>query len=68
MFVSAGSMSTTAMSPAASAASSAGTSLNGTTAVVSARSTGGPMLPRRDTTEPSGPSVAYASSTVPWYE
>ena len=45
MFVSAGSASTQATSPGASAASSASRSLSSTTFVVSAGSTGGPTLP-----------------------
>ena len=65
MFVSAGSVSTSATSPCASSRSSAGTSLNSTTRVVSARSTGGPRLPLRARTTPSS-SVANVSSTVPW--
>ena len=66
MFVIAGSSRTQATSPPASAASSAATSLNGSTAVVSASGTGGPMLPRRATTRPSPSSVAKDSSTLPW--
>ena len=66
MFVSAGSASTQATSPGASAASSASTSFSSTTFVVSAGSTGGPTLPGRTPTEPSGRSVANVSSTVPW--
>ena len=56
MFVIAGSMSTAATSPDARAASSAGTSLNGTTTVVASSGTGAPMLPRRETTRPSSSS------------
>ena len=47
MFVSAGSISTAATSPWASAASSASRSLNGTTRVVIAGSTCGPIDPGR---------------------
>ena len=53
MFVSAGSASTQATSPCASAASSAGRSLNSTTRVVSEGFTGGPRLPLRGPTTPS---------------
>ena len=58
MLVSAGSISTAAISRAASAARIAGTSLKATTTVVVAGSTGGPMLPRRETTRPSSSRVA----------
>ena len=47
MFVSAGSVRTSATSPVASSRSSASTSLNSTTRVVTAGSTGGPRLPLR---------------------
>jgi hypothetical protein len=66
MLVMAGSASTQATSPPRSSRSSASTSLNCTTAVVTAGSTGGPMLPRRGTTRPDGSTVANASSTLPW--
>ena len=48
MFVSAGSASTQATSPGASAASSAEVSLNSTTFVVTVGSTAGPTLPERE--------------------
>ena len=66
MFVRAGSTRIAATSPWARARSSASRSLNSTTRVVSDVSTGAPMLLRRSTVEPSGPSVAKASSTEPW--
>ena len=50
MFVSAGSASTHATSPCASSRSSASTSLNSTTRVVSSSGTGGPRFPSRATT------------------
>ena len=53
MFVSAGSASTHATSPSASACSSASTSFHSTTRVVSSSGTGGPRLPARATTAPS---------------
>jgi len=65
MLVSAGSISTTATSPAASSRSSAARSLNSTTRVVSVGSTGAPTLPGRDC-GPSGPSTMNDSSTLPW--
>jgi len=66
MLVMAGSASTQATSPVASSLSRASRSLNSTTRVVTAGFTGGPMLPGRGPTRPSGPSVAKVSSTVPW--
>ena len=65
MFVIAGSASTQATSPIGQARLSASRSLNATTRVVSAGSTGGPRLPARATSRPSR-SVANVSSTVPW--
>ena len=53
MFVSAGSISNAATSPWSSARSSASRSLNGTTRVVSAGSTCGPIAPGRLTTRPA---------------
>ena len=64
MFVIAGSSSTQATSPVASASSIAPRSLNGTTTVVCVGGTGGPMLPRLATTAPSASSVAKVSSTL----
>jgi hypothetical protein len=66
MLVSAGSASTQAISPVASAASSAGMSLNGTTTVVRSGSTCGPMLPWRATARPLASRVTSVSSTLPW--
>ena len=66
MFVIAGSSSTQATSPAASARSIAARSLNWTTTVVTSGGTGGPMLPRRGTTAAVRSSVANVSSTLPW--
>ena len=66
MFVIAGSASTHATSPGASARSSAATSLNSTAFVVSDGSTAGPTLPARLRVEPSGAATANASSTEPW--
>ena len=66
MFVIAGSASTQATSPSASAASSAPRSLNSIARVVSAGSTGGPTLPSRAWVRPSSPATANASSTEPW--
>ena len=51
--------------PAPGRASRAGTSLNSTTRVVIAGSTGGPRLPDRAAARPSR-SVMKLSSTVPW--
>ncbi len=66
MLVRAGSVSTQATSPSPSARSSAAGSLNSTTRVVVAGSTGGPTFPSRGPALPSGRSVMNASSTVPW--
>ena len=65
MFVSAGSASTQAISPPASAASSAGRSLNSTTAVVSVGSTAAPTRPGRARGRPSS-RITNVSSTEPW--
>ena len=65
MLVSAGSVSTAATSPWASSRSSASVSLNSTTRVVTAGSTGGPTLPSRDR-GPSGVETTNVSSTAPW--
>jgi hypothetical protein len=65
MFVNAGSASTHATSPCASARSRASMSFHSTTRVVSSSGTGGPRLPSRSTTAPPS-SVANVSSTVPW--
>ncbi len=66
MLVMAGSASTHATEPPASASSTAARSLNSTATVVSAGSTGGPMLPARDTVPPPGWRTANVSSTEPW--
>ena len=65
MLVIAGSARTQATSPSASAGSSASTSFHSIAFVVSARSTGGPMLSGRERVSPSI-SIANVSSTVPW--
>ena len=65
MLVSAGSKSTAATSPGASAARRPSMSLISTTFVVSATGTAGPMLPSRATTEPSSANCAKVSSTDP---
>ena len=65
MLVIAGSASTQAISPPASAASSASRSLNSIAVVVCATSTGGPTLPARETVRPPS-ATANASSTEPW--
>ena len=66
MLVSAGSVSTAATSPWASARSTASRSFQATTRVVSASGTGGPTLPGRLSVSPSGPGTANVSSTDPW--
>ena len=66
ILVSAGSMSTHATSPIASAASSASRSLNGTARVVNAGSTCGPIAPGRLTVSPRSLSITSVSSTEPW--
>jgi hypothetical protein len=65
MLVSAGSASTQATSPWASASSSASTSLNSTTRVVSFGSTGGPDVADAGAGTPSS-IVMIVSSTEPW--
>ena len=65
MFVMAGSINIAATSPVAKAASAAAKSLNGTTMVVSAGSTCGPMLFSRETVLPASSKLAKVSSTVP---
>ena len=57
MLVSAGSASTTAISPPDSARSSAATSLNSTATVVAAGSTGGPTLPVAARRSAAGPAT-----------
>ncbi|MNF56733.1 hypothetical protein D3C84_382330 [compost metagenome] len=65
MLVSAGSQSTAATSPGASAASSAARSLNGTTRLCWVRLRAWPISPGRCTVWPSRVRT-MASSTVPW--
>ncbi len=65
MLVSAGSARTQAISCPSSAASSAGRSLNSTTAVVSVGSTAAPTSPSRARGRPSS-STTNVSSTEPW--
>ena len=64
MLVRAGSVSTAAISPVASARSTAARSLNSTATVVDAGSTAGATLPGRDRVVPSGPVTTKASSTL----
>ena len=66
MLVSAGSVSTAAISPVRSARSTASRSLNSTATVVVAGSTAGPTLPGRERVVPSGPATTNVSSTLPW--
>ncbi len=65
MLVMAGSASTHATEPPASAAASPSVSLNSTATVVRAGSTGGPTLPARERVLPSGWRTANVSSTEP---
>ena len=65
IFVIAGSIKMAATSPCASAFSIATKSLNSTTLVVSAKSTGAPIFPSRLTVNPASSSVAKVSSTDP---
>ena len=65
MFVIAGSASTAAISPPASALRRPARSLNSTATVVAAGSTGGPTFPSRLTVLPAA-LIAKASSTEPW--
>ena len=62
----AGSIKIAATSPCAKAASMPAKSLNSTTRVVTAKSTGAPKFPSRFIVFPASSKVAKVSSTLPW--
>ena len=66
MLVRAGSISTQATSPWASASSTVSISLNSAARVVLAGSTIGPTLPSREWVSPPSPRTTNDSSTEPW--